>query len=348
MKKSLHLFAISACMVACSLSASAQFSPQGVKTLEANFHIDQINNYELFSSGLSIITMTVDRNSSSQIVGMSGTWNPLFGDKQNKTTSSVNGNVTYYNNQIIDSGNGITSFSTETREIFESDGSRDTTVTTVEYDPATGIMESIDKEQISYQANGNLDQIKVYSRADSNDVFVLDETLHFFYNANNVLDSTHTQASNGSVYESSIYYTSASKIDSVYYYSTQQGNGRQLMQMGYFSYSNGSTVLDLYSDDDQDGNFTFEGRWTFNAGATGIEEQSQRSISLYPNPSQGSITIESNIQDDYLVLNQLGAVVASGTLVSGQNTLNMEHLSPGCYVIKTMKASTTSKFILGH
>jgi len=348
MIKTLHSFTLSASLVAFSFAACAQFSPNGVKIMEQNFHIDQINDYELFSSGFSIVTMTVDRNSNNQITDMSGTWNSLFGDKQNKTTSSVNGNVTYYNNQIIDSGNGISTFSTETREILESDGTRDTTVTTVEYDPASGIIERIEKSQLIYLPNGNLDQMITYTRQDSSDVFSLYETQYFFYNSNNMLDSVRLTNSSGATSFRSIYYNSGTQIDSVYHYSTELGNGMQLMQSGYFSYPNGSTILELFSDDDQDGTFTFEARWTYNAGTTGLKDISQNELPLYPNPSVGIINLESHTSDRFTIYNQLGAIIKQGSLHAGQNILQLSDLEVGCYFIRTEQNASSNTLILSR
>ncbi|HEY6143809.1 MAG TPA: T9SS type A sorting domain-containing protein [Flavobacterium sp.] len=55
---------------------------------------------------------------------------------------------------------------------------------------------------------------------------------------------------------------------------------------------------------------------------------------LYPNPTTGILNIESNIEDNFTVFNQLGQVVKTVKVNVGTNKVNLENLVDGVYFLK--------------
>ncbi|MCB0738109.1 MAG: T9SS type A sorting domain-containing protein [Bacteroidetes bacterium] len=345
MKNLLLKYSLFGAFVLWSSTLIAQYSPYGVKMFEHNFHIQRINNYELYASGFSIFTMNVVRNTNGTITDMDATWNTLFGNKKNLTTSAFNGNRSFYNNQIIDANNGINSFATDTREIFESDGSNDTTITEVEYDAATNALIKINKYAFTYNGNGNIQTIHEYFRIDSSSSFSLHQIDNYYYNSSNMIDSIITTNGN-TTKERTIYYTTGTKIDSIYFYSNELGGGIKLMQIGRFSYTNASTIVNLYSDDDQDGKFTFEARWTFNIGTTGLAESKMNNFTIYPNPCVDQLKIISAKAQTFEIHTIDGKLKTGGVLNEGTNHVNLSAYPAGIYFIKT--ESRVEKIIVAH
>nr|WP_255477920.1 T9SS type A sorting domain-containing protein [Flavobacterium sp. 9AF] len=58
---------------------------------------------------------------------------------------------------------------------------------------------------------------------------------------------------------------------------------------------------------------------------------------IYPNPSNGIITIESDKEDDFVIVNQLGQTVRNFKVVSNiENNINIDNLADGIYFIKSL------------
>ena len=77
------------------------------------------------------------------------------------------------------------------------------------------------------------------------------------------------------------------------------------------------------------GNYTLEITRLQGLDVQSIEENL---ISIYPNPAQSQITINSNIKmDSYLIFNALGKIVMNGDLTN--TTINIESLKTGIYFI---------------
>lgn len=74
------------------------------------------------------------------------------------------------------------------------------------------------------------------------------------------------------------------------------------------------------------------------SGTIGIEDiQTESGFTIYPNPLIDIITIETennNLNSNYVILNSIGQQVLSGQLIDIKNTIDLQHLSPGLYVIR--------------
>lgn len=74
------------------------------------------------------------------------------------------------------------------------------------------------------------------------------------------------------------------------------------------------------------------------SGTIGIEDiQTESGITIYPNPLIDIITIETennNLNSNYVILNSIGQQVLSGQLIDIKSTIDLQHLSPGLYVIR--------------
>ena len=73
---------------------------------------------------------------------------------------------------------------------------------------------------------------------------------------------------------------------------------------------------------------------------------------VYPNPTQGQCFVTANTNSDNIpcqVVDLMGRTVLQTTLTPGVNTLNLHHLTPGCYLMKITDNKTviTKKLILG-
>jgi hypothetical protein len=70
---------------------------------------------------------------------------------------------------------------------------------------------------------------------------------------------------------------------------------------------------------------------------TGIRSRDQESLTIYPNPSNGQFWIDAAMSTNrsYHVMDALGRTIASGTLLPGQNEVNLINISPGSYVLQS-------------
>lgn len=69
--------------------------------------------------------------------------------------------------------------------------------------------------------------------------------------------------------------------------------------------------------------------------ATGVETiTAQNNIQLWPNPAQNSLTVSSIAELPYIVTDVTGRNISSGTLLKGENILNVAGFSRGVYFIK--------------
>ena len=65
---------------------------------------------------------------------------------------------------------------------------------------------------------------------------------------------------------------------------------------------------------------------------------------VYPNPSSGSVTIHTPIAGVYTLVNELGQTVTTIHLnESNNNTLNIDNLSSGIYMIIGLNNQQTTK-----
>ena len=79
----------------------------------------------------------------------------------------------------------------------------------------------------------------------------------------------------------------------------------------------------------------------------GLDEFSDESVSIYPNPSKDKFYIYLQLETNYTLSNVFGQKVKKGFLNSGKNELDTESLSSGLYVLNLESANgkTTKKII---
>jgi aminopeptidase N len=82
--------------------------------------------------------------------------------------------------------------------------------------------------------------------------------------------------------------------------------------------------------------------WIINEEGTIVENTSlvsiaenENNLDVFPNPATNVVVIKSIRASTFNILNALGEIVQTGTLQAGENTLNIESLAPGSYIIKT-------------
>jgi hypothetical protein len=75
---------------------------------------------------------------------------------------------------------------------------------------------------------------------------------------------------------------------------------------------------------------------------TGLSQLSTHNfqLTIYPNPTNGLIYLESSFENDIIVLNALGQVVYSAKLPAGKHQINLETLAKGLYVLKLGNAKS--------
>ncbi len=67
----------------------------------------------------------------------------------------------------------------------------------------------------------------------------------------------------------------------------------------------------------------------------GVDENTTSTLNAYPNPTTDLVTVVSEGQFNYQILNVVGEIVANGS-ANGQTTVSMADLANGTYVIKVM------------
>lgn len=95
-------------------------------------------------------------------------------------------------------------------------------------------------------------------------------------------------------------------------------------------------------------NLGFDLEYTFINCSVGIDENKATAISLYPNPSNGLVTvsnIENTIGATYKLSNVLGQVMQSGKLISENQVIDISMLPAGLYVF-TINGKTPSSLKL--
>jgi hypothetical protein len=64
-----------------------------------------------------------------------------------------------------------------------------------------------------------------------------------------------------------------------------------------------------------------------------IEENILQSLNIYPNPTADVLYIKSNYSLDYDLFNIVGQKIKSGSLLQGNNEINVKRLSDGVYFL---------------
>ena len=71
----------------------------------------------------------------------------------------------------------------------------------------------------------------------------------------------------------------------------------------------------------------------YKPGTTGVHEMATRDLKVYPNPATDQLTIEQAMGSDYQVVNALGQVVAKGFIEQAKQSIALNTLAQGVYVI---------------
>ncbi len=85
-----------------------------------------------------------------------------------------------------------------------------------------------------------------------------------------------------------------------------------------------------------------------NGGNAGITEPTQNTLSLWPNPTTGRITVALPEKSNLEVIDMLGHIVATYQLQLGTHHLDLTRLPKGLYLIKDKTAGTQSKVLKSH
>jgi hypothetical protein len=64
------------------------------------------------------------------------------------------------------------------------------------------------------------------------------------------------------------------------------------------------------------------------------------SIAVYPNPNNGRLFIRSALKANYQIINLYGATLLEGDIVEGINTLSLDNLSTGIYIIQVTEGNS--------
>lgn len=83
---------------------------------------------------------------------------------------------------------------------------------------------------------------------------------------------------------------------------------------------------------------------TLQGGTTGIKENRETSVTLYPNPANTTLNIEVKESMNITIVNMLGATVATQKLNMGNNSIDVNTLPRGVYFLQTDKGGAV-KFV---
>jgi hypothetical protein len=76
------------------------------------------------------------------------------------------------------------------------------------------------------------------------------------------------------------------------------------------------------------------------ADAINDNETSNSEVKIFPNPSNGNITIETNSIGDYVLVNDVGQEVKQFKITTGNTTIEIKGLKTGVYFLKNVNGST--------
>jgi len=96
-----------------------------------------------------------------------------------------------------------------------------------------------------------------------------------------------------------------------------------------------------------DGQFENTQSFVIDCIPVGLEELSDGSVKVYPNPAQETLYIQFNGVADARIIDVFGKEVIETKLENQTNQINVQSLNPGIYFLQIMQANTidTHKFI---
>ena len=75
---------------------------------------------------------------------------------------------------------------------------------------------------------------------------------------------------------------------------------------------------------------------------TGVDEANGQQISVFPNPNNGSFTVEGEALQQVMVFNALGQLMLSSALEGNSAIVNLNGVEPGFYMVKVITANGES------
>lgn len=79
---------------------------------------------------------------------------------------------------------------------------------------------------------------------------------------------------------------------------------------------------------------------------TGLEETaSKKLLNLHPNPATSILRFDSPLSTSYTVTDAVGKPVMHGQAQQGQNTLNVQNLPEGIYILRLGDGSGAARFL---
>ena len=76
--------------------------------------------------------------------------------------------------------------------------------------------------------------------------------------------------------------------------------------------------------------------------STGVEELGAEQVSVYPNPNNGSFTVEGEALQQVMVFNTLGQLMLSSSCEGNSAVINLNGVEPGFYMVKVITANGES------
>lgn len=164
----------------------------------------------------------------------------------------------------------------------------------------------------------------------------------FTYNANKDITKFVTRISAGATTEDMVV------VDYVYnnnlLYSKTVSYPSEMFDMAdaekevYFYTNDGNPlytdvyVVDIESEDPE---FVLDGRKWYIYGETAVKEQTVENLVCYPNPTNGQVSINSEVATQIYVYDLCGRQIMNTTIEEGYNVIDISHLANGCYLMKT-------------
>ncbi len=92
--------------------------------------------------------------------------------------------------------------------------------------------------------------------------------------------------------------------------------------------------------------FTFEFFYSYHSIVGSWETLEHPKLHIYPNPTIGELTIESDIETTCRIINSIGLVCMQVNLVPGKNKMDMSELPTGIYILINEEGNNREKIIV--
>ncbi|MCK9480814.1 MAG: T9SS type A sorting domain-containing protein [Bacteroidia bacterium] len=190
------------------------------------------------------------------------------------------------------------------------------TLNTYTFITGTSVKEKAGRQIYSYDANNNRTQY-VYQKWNSgSSAWVNSSKYDYTYDANN----NQTQELRQTWNSGSSNWVNNSK--NTYEYNT---NGDRIAEDGYSSWVDASSY---YADH-------VRNEYICTQINTGIGDMAELAFKLYPNPvTNNRFTIQATQSGTYFLNDMQGRTIQQGTIVIGENNINIPSLQAGIYVVK--------------